>query len=93
MAAQESKLEEALLVAEEEARKLLLRALGRSASFHVILKLVEGEGGRKSLVVEIAVTRPRIDKKTLEEVVEAAIEAARQAFERVYLETVGRRGS
>ncbi len=79
----EDKIVEAMVAAQEEAVRVLENALGRHASRFSILVTVEyDEVGPKNLVFDIEAYRARVDKRKLEEVIEAAIQAAVEVFEK-----------
>ncbi|MCE4600706.1 MAG: hypothetical protein F7C38_03995 [Desulfurococcales archaeon] len=75
-------VEKALSKAEEAARHVIENALGQRISYYNIsLKATYSVEGPERLVIDIHLARPRVERKMLHEVIEAAIEAARQAFE------------
>ncbi len=76
-------VEKALSKAEEAARHVIENALGqRMPYYNISLKATYSGDGLERLVIDIHLARPRVEKETLHEVIEAAIEAARRAFEK-----------
>jgi len=74
---------QALERAEEAARRVIEGALGvRSTDYNLIISISYDSGGPVEVSIEVSVSRPRIDKRILAEVVDAAVEAAREAFEK-----------
>lgn len=74
---------EALVEAEEAARRLLTRLLGGAAGrFTLILSLEYDERGPRRLVLDIEASRARMDKRMLEEVIDAVAEEAAKVFEK-----------
>lgn len=83
---------EALVEAEEAARRLLSRLLGGAAGrFTLILSLEYDEEGPRRLVLDIEASRARMDRSQLEEVIEAVAEEAARVFEEKAGVRVGRR--
>ncbi len=81
----------ALEKAEEAARRVIEEALGvRSTDYNLIVSVSYDSGGPVEVSIEVSVSRPRIDKRILAGVVDAAVEVAREAFEK---EIRGKTGS
>ncbi len=75
--------EEALVKAEKTARRVIERALGeRATTYNLTLFVTYDEKGIVNVGIDLHVIRPRIDKKILDEVVNTAVEAAKQTFEK-----------
>jgi len=74
---------QALEKAEEAARRVIEEALGvRSTDYNLIVSISYDSRGPVEVSIEVSVARPRIDRQILAEVVDAAVEAAREAFEK-----------
>ncbi|MCE4620090.1 MAG: hypothetical protein F7C33_03600 [Desulfurococcales archaeon] len=74
---------QALEKAEEAARKVIEEALGvRSTDYNLIISISYDNKGPAEVSIEVSVSRPRVDKRILAEVVNAAVEAARKTFEK-----------
>lgn len=83
----EEELEEALLRLEERVRRVLVRALGHTASNIDILVKLEHDGGRpRRIVVEVGASKR--GARDLDALIEAVIEEAVKRFE----EELGLRG-
>ena len=78
----ESRIVEAMVAAQEKAVGVLESVLGRHASrFSILITVEYDEGGPKNLVFDVEAYRSRVNRRKLEEVIEAAIQAAVEVFE------------
>lgn len=85
-----SGLERALLEAEETIRRVLERALGaRASDFEILLSVYYDEKGVAKLSVEVRASRRGAP---VEDIIEAAIAAGVERFERVAGVKGGRKG-